>query len=140
MIDWSTVTPEEWDTARRVSDAVNLHIAADENSRGFVACRMDDGRSNGSLYDTRSDAVRHHLAGGQESNYLYLKVTPGGMSPREAWVMVVAFRRLRDAGIRPDHEDTVLPQRRELLAGIDRRLSVPRITPQSLIVPDTFRR
>lgn len=140
MIDWSTVTPEEWDTARRASDAVNLHIAADPDARGYVACRMDDGRSNGDLYDTRADGVRHHMKGGQESNYCYLKVTPGGMGPREAWVMIVAFRKLRDAGIRPDHEDVVLPQRRELLARLDPRLAPPRITPQSLILPDTFRR
>ncbi|MFG2848499.1 hypothetical protein ACGF12_35870 [Kitasatospora sp. NPDC048296] len=140
MIDWDKVTPEEWDTARRVSDAVNLHIAATPDARGFVACRMDDGRSNGDLYDTRRDAVRHHMKAGQESNYLYIKVVPGGITPRSAWVMVVAFRKLRDAGIRPDHEDVQLPHQRELLAGIDRRLAVPRLTPADLVLPDTFRR
>ncbi|MEU9048382.1 hypothetical protein AB0D63_43340 [Kitasatospora sp. NPDC048343] len=140
MIDWEKVTPEEWDTARRVSDAVNLHIAADPDARGYVACRMDDGRSDNALYDTRGDAVRHHMKAGQESNYFYVKVTPDGLTPKAAWVLVVAFRKLRDAGIRPDHEDVQLPQRRELLAGLDRRLSVPRLDPASLVLPDTFRR
>lgn len=140
MIDFSKVTPEEWDVARRVADAVNIHITANPDARGFVACRMDDGRSNGDLYDTRKDAVRHHMKAGQESNYFYVKVTPDGLTPRAAWVLVVAFRRLRDAGIRPDHEDVQLPQRRELLARVDRRLAVPRLAPQDLIIPDTFRR
>jgi hypothetical protein len=80
------------------------------------------------------------MKAGQESNYFYVKVTPDGLTPRAAWVLVVSFRRLRDAGTRPDHEDVQLPQRRELLAGLDPRLAVPRLDPASLVLPDTFRR
>jgi hypothetical protein len=140
MIEWDKVTPEEWDTARRVADAVNLHLEVDPEARGFVACRMDDGRSNHTLYDTRSDAVRHHMASGQESNYFYVKVGPDSLSPRAAWVLVVSFRRLRDAGYRPDHEDVQLPHRRELLRGLDPRLAPPSVRPSDLILPATFRR
>lgn len=125
MIDWSQVTPEEWDVARRISDALNLHLSVDPSARGWIACRMDDGRSNGTLYDKRSDAVRHHMKAGQESNYFYLKVHPGGMSAKEAWVQVVYFRTLRDKGIRPDHEEVILPQRAELLAPVSQRLVIP---------------
>jgi hypothetical protein len=132
MINWDTMTPEEWDVARRVSDAVNLHISVNEQARGWVACRMDTGESDGSLYDTRSDAVRHQK---NESFCFYLKVQPGGMTAKQAWVNVVAFRKLRDAGIRPDHEDVTLPQRAELMRHVAPRLVLPR-----QYVPATFRR
>jgi len=131
MINFEAMTPEEWDVARRVADAVNIHIQANEDARGWVACSMQDGRSDGSLYDTRRDAVRHQR---DESNCFYMKVAPGGITPKEAWVNVVAFRRLRDAGIRPDHEDVTLPQRGELLGGIAPRLLIPRQH-----IPSTFR-
>lgn len=133
MINWDTVTPEEWDVARRVSDAVNLHIAVNENARGFVACRMDTGHSDGTLYDTRTQAVRHQKS--DESYYFYVKVQPGGLQPKEAWTLVVAFRELRAAGIRPDHEDVTIPQRSELLTHVAPRLVLPR-----QYVPATFRR
>jgi len=148
MIDWDAVTPEEWDVARRVADAVNIHLAADPDARGFVACRMDTGRSDGNLYDTRSDAVRHMMPSGEESWYMYVKVTPEGATPKGAWVYVVQCRAMRERGIRPDHEDIQLPTRLEALARLtgDRRLA-PRpgihdlVLPSSaLIVPDTFRR
>lgn len=126
------MTPEEWDVARRVADAVNIHLLANDGARGWVACRMDDGRSDGALYDTRAAAVRHQS---NESFCFYLKVAPGGIQPKEAWVNVVAFRKLRDAGIRPDHEDVTLPQRGELLGTIAPRLVIPRQN-----VPATFRR
>jgi hypothetical protein len=126
MIDWTQVTPEEWDVARRVSDAMNLHLHVNPSARGWIACRMDDGRSNGDLYEKRSDAVRHHMKAGEESFYFYLKVHPGGMAPKEAWVMVVYFRSLRDKGIRPDHEEVVMPHRAELLAPVAPRLVIPR--------------
>lgn len=125
MIDWAQVTPEEWDVARRVSDAVNIHLAVDPGARGFVACRMDTGASNGTLYDTRSAAVRHHMAAAEESFYFYVKIHPGGMSPKEAWVMVVYFRALREKGIRPDHEEAIMPQRAELLKNVAPRLVIP---------------
>lgn len=131
MINFEAMTPEEWDVARRVADAVNLHILANEDARGWVACSMQDGRSDGNLYDTRRDAVRHQS---DETNRFYLKVAPGGIQPKEAWVSVVYFRSLRDAGIRPDHEDVTLPQRAELLKGVAPRLLIPR--PH---IPSTFR-
>jgi len=134
VIDWSKVTPEEWDVARRVSDAVNLHLAVNPAARGFVACRMDTGHSNGDLYDTRSDAVRHHMKAGEESFYFYVKLHPGGMNPKEAWVMVVYFRALRDKGIRPDHEEAIMPQRAELLKHVAPRLVIP--TPRRIRLED----
>jgi hypothetical protein len=137
VINWDEVTPEEWDVARQVSDAMNIHLAVNADARGFVACRMDTGKSNGELYDTRADAVRHHMKNGEESFYFYLKLHPGGMNPKEAWVMIVYFRALREKGIRPDHEDVFMPQRSELLKNVSPRLVVPR---QPGFIPPTFMR
>jgi hypothetical protein len=51
-------------------------------------------------------------------------------------VLIVSFRSLRDRGIRPDHEDVVIPQRGELLQNIAPRILLPRVRQN---IPPTFR-
>lgn len=137
MIDFDAVTPEEWDVARRVQEAVNIHLQVDPEARGFVACSMADGRSDGSLYDTRTQAVHHQMKSANESNFFYPKVHLGGMSLREAWAVVVYFRALRDKGIRPDHEEVLMPQDSDLLRGVAPRLVLP---PRRITIPPIPRR
>jgi hypothetical protein len=99
------------DAAKRVSDAVNLHMLASdagwawENVRGqFMAFRLEDGRSDGTLYPTKLDAVRHQY---DEFTCMYLKLHAGGMSVCEAEIMLKIHRQAYSNGFRladPDHK------------------------------------
>ena len=87
------------DAARRCSDAVNLHLVAlgHEAVRRWVAIRLIDGGSDGVLYDTKRDAVRHQA---HEQRCAYVCVAPGGMSPCAAESYLATHRKLYDAGFR----------------------------------------
>lgn len=92
------------DEARRAADAVNLHIAAlgHEAYGKWVAIRLSDGGSDGTLYDTRPDAIRHQL---HEQLCAYFCIPPFGnlLSPPEAEAFLTYTRSLYDAGYRiPD--------------------------------------
>jgi hypothetical protein len=118
-LDFSQVTPEEWDAARRMAEAVNLHVlacAADRDQRTvppFIAIDLADGRCpDGTLYDSRADAVRH-----QKSDYrFYVKIGPATMSDREALVCLMYARRAYATGHVFAEEEVVMPQRLELAA------------------------
>jgi hypothetical protein len=92
------------DAAKRVSDAVNLHmLAADagwawDNVRGkFMAFALADGKSDGVLYDSKRDAVRHQS---DEFLCMYLKLHAGGMSICEAEIMLKIHRQAYSNGFR----------------------------------------
>ena len=92
------------DEARRACDQVNLHIAAlgHESYGKWVAIRLSDGGSDGVLYDTRPDAIRHQL---HEQLCAYFCIPPFGsmLTPREAEAFLSYARSLYDAGYRiPD--------------------------------------
>jgi hypothetical protein len=91
--------------AQRASDAVNLHVSAlgFDACRKWVAVRLADGRSDGTLYDTKRDAVRHQS---DEQLCAYVCVPPGGMTVCQAESVLAFHRRAYDAGFRlidPDH-------------------------------------
>lgn len=93
------------DAAQACADAVNLHrtaIGADAIGR-VVAVRLADGTSDGTLYDSRSDAIRHQL---HEQMCAYVHVAPGGMTVCQAESYMAFVRSSYDAGMRlvdPDH-------------------------------------
>lgn len=92
------------DSARRATDAINLHIHAHGHDAfgKWVAIRMSDGSSDGTLYDTRPDAIRHQL---HESQSMYFRIPPYGqfITPAEAETMLTYARSCYDAGRRvPD--------------------------------------
>lgn len=113
-------TREEWTAAERMSDAVNLHVAAQNaqlgNGRdrpGYVAIRLMDGRSpDGVLYDTRKDAARHQA----DPWCFYVKVGRSKMSTKEAWVLLNYARAAKKRGVLFAEEEVILPQRLELAA------------------------
>jgi hypothetical protein len=72
----------------------------------WIAVRLSDGGSDGSLYDTRADAVRHQL---HETLCAYVKVPPGGMQPNEADIFLNYHRDLYDKGFRLPDPDFALP-------------------------------
>lgn len=101
------------DAARHCADAVNLHVMVDHvNAIGkWVAVRLADGESDGVLYDTKADAVRHQL---HETMCAYVCIPPGGMPVADAEVYLRTMRQLYDAGYRladPDKHVTMTDNR-----------------------------
>lgn len=102
-------TQEEKDAVMRLCDAVNVHIDAigSEAFGKYVAVRLEDGRSvDGALYDTRADAVRHTP---HDPWCFYVKVNPGGIQPREAWVVLGYARQAKKAGVVFQNEEPIVP-------------------------------
>jgi hypothetical protein len=85
------------DEARRISDAMTLHILADRdgNPGKWLAFRLSDGTGDGVVYDTPIEAADAQL---HYKQCLYLQINRGGMSYREAQVMLTYYRKVYDAG------------------------------------------
>lgn len=84
------------DAGRRMADAHEVARVAGGHGR-FIAVRLSDGWSNGDVYDTRDDAVRHQS--GFAELYAYVKVQPGPMPPAEATRWIDFHKRAADAGM-----------------------------------------
>ncbi len=102
---------EHTDAAKRVCDSVNLHqLAGDagwawENVRGkWMAFKLEDGSSDGTLYDSKQDAIHHQS---DEFLCMYLPLHPGAMNVCEAEIMLKFHRKAYDAGFRLPDPDTV---------------------------------
>jgi len=72
------------DAAKRLSNAINLHIHAQGNEAFFkiIAFRLDDGSSDNNLYETRDEAIRHTRS--KPGVWAFAQVHPTGSNPREA--------------------------------------------------------
>jgi hypothetical protein len=106
-------TEDEKNAVQRLCDAVNLHWEAlgSEAVGKYVAIRLSDGRSpDGTLYDTRADAARVQ----PDPWCFYVRVTPGGIQPKEAWVVLGYSRQAKKAGVVFQNEEPIIPQRLEL--------------------------
>lgn len=79
------IDPDFRDSARRASDIVNSWYTVEEwesLKNKFVAIRLSDGGSDGNLYDSKRDAVRHT----DESLHAYVcyrNLGPQGANPRD---------------------------------------------------------
>lgn len=93
------------DTAKRAADHHNLHLTAvglDAVGR-FFAVALHDGSSDGVLYDSKADAVRHQRH--NEQFYCYVPITPAAKTPCEMETWIAYVRALYDAGARlPDRD------------------------------------
>lgn len=87
------------DEARRMSDAHNLHLSVHGTAAAgkWIACNLGDGRSDGVLYDTREQAIRHQFS---EWLCAYVCIQATGMTPRQAWKYLEFTRGLYKAGMR----------------------------------------
>ena len=87
------------DAARRASDAVNLHysVLGFDAVGKWVAVRLSDGRSDGVLYDSKREAVRHQA---DERLCAFIRISPGGMNACRAESFLKMSRMARDAGFR----------------------------------------
>lgn len=83
------------DDGKRLSDAVAVAIAAGGRGR-WIAARLSDGGTDGNVYDTRGDAIRHQL---HEEQCCYVLIPPmGQMPPHEATAFLEFHRRRVKAG------------------------------------------
>jgi len=103
--DHSTWCPQKYfaghsDAARRMSDTYALHrIGAGYSAHGkWFAVRLDDGRTDDTLYDSKPDAIRHQHH--DERFYTFVKIVAPTMTPCDAEVMLRIARNLHAAGFR----------------------------------------
>lgn len=105
------------DRAQRLSDAVTLAILG--QGRGvvgkWIAARLSDGRTDGNVYDRKSDAIRHQL---HEQQCAYVCIPLDGMTVRQAGTYLRFTEGLYRAGARLSDPDQhiQMPTRREQFA------------------------
>lgn len=115
------------DAARRIADIVNAQAVAqpfDVLVRSWMAFKLSDGTSDGVLYDSRPDAIRHQ-SNESECLYLCLREAPGGMLPMQAQALINFHRMAYDAGGRvthPSDRQMIMPLAREDVMSQYRRL------------------
>jgi hypothetical protein len=101
------------DAAKRVCDTYNLHRAAGaafgirSNLNKIFACALADGSSDGDLYDTRQDAIRHQHH--NEKWYAYLRVERYLMTICQAESMLRWHREAYEKGLVFTDRDDRLP-------------------------------
>lgn len=94
------------DEGKRLSEAVTLAILSGGRGR-WIAARLSDGGTDGNVYDTREDAIRHQL---HEDQCCYVKVPPAGeMPPLEATGYIEFNRRRVKAGMRMVDPEAAAP-------------------------------
>lgn len=97
MGDYSNIllaTPEEYSSAKRLSDNINALAVAqplDVLTHSWIAVSLADGSYDGTLYDTRADAVKHQVHETQCA-YVCLKEAISGMDIREAYAYLKFHR------------------------------------------------
>lgn len=110
------------DAAKRISDVVTQAIADRQGNR-WMAFALEDGASNGTVFDTKADAIRHHRNAARQ--YMYLKIPLDYLSPRAAEVFLKLHRQLKALGQHPDDEmiksEYMFDNRREAYPELDAR-------------------
>ena len=80
------VSKELLDSANRASDFINniiAHSEWDDIKNGFVAIRLSDGHCNGTVYESKRDAVRHCKDERRYAFVCFRNLGPNGSNPRE---------------------------------------------------------
>lgn len=88
------------DAARRMSDIVNAMITFHgpfEIASKFMSFRLTDGTSDGALYDTKREAVRH-VSNEKYFAFFCFRSAMGGMSPKDAQIFLDVHRHAYDNG------------------------------------------
>jgi hypothetical protein len=127
---------EHSDPAKRVYDNYHLHRTADyfASLGKWIAVALQDGASDGVLYDSKSDAIHHQHH--NEQWYAYIQITPANMTVCSAEIYLGVIRRLYDKGLRmvdPDHRGggPELIKR----ASYEDQLALARLRPTNIRVP-----
>lgn len=106
------------DAAARMRDAINLHVVAGtlgvrDRELQWVAIKLEDGRSDGEVYASRKDAVRHTM--NKSRGWFYAKIGAQTMGERESLIVLQQARQAFKAGIVFAEEDVATPMLSELL-------------------------
>lgn len=109
------------DAARRMSDAINSRLTFSdpwEIRNCWMVFRLEDGRTDGNLYDTKMDAIRH------VSDYRYwaffcFRNCMGGSKPFDCQVFLNLHRHAYTNGGQLTDPDARHPQNKRLLTGGD---------------------
>lgn len=136
------------DVGKRIADQYSLHRVADPHGSigKWFAVTLHDGTSDGTLYDTKQQCIRHQKQ--FEMYYAYIQVTPAHMTPKYADTFIDLHRRMYDKGIRMADPDASNGGRDVIrrLTETDQRNQTRSITvgdrpPSNLIIPgrNTFR-
>lgn len=114
----TAVTQEVRDSAKRMCDAINLHVTAGalglhDRVILWVALNIADGRSDGNIYDSRVDAAR--FTDNLPGTYFYCKVGVDYIQEKEAILVLQQHRQSFARGVRFRDEQVVTPILSELL-------------------------
>ena len=84
----------ELDAAKRLHEAVALHLVADFERaiRSVVIVKLEDGSTDGVLYDSWDDACRIMERYRDARFYAPVRVTPDGITERDARLLLRAMR------------------------------------------------
>lgn len=104
------------DAALRMSDILNAAVLTPGATGRVIAIRLHDGGSDGVLYDTRADAIRHQK--GNEALCDYVVIKPTAYHPSDCQGRLDFTRALYDRGWRWDAgaPAVIMPVRAEDLA------------------------
>jgi hypothetical protein len=117
---------EVLDAAKRVADIINGQAIAqpfDVLIRSVMAFSLEDGQSDGVLYDSQTDAMARQS---RPCMYLSLREAPGGILPMQAQSILTYWRMIQDAGGGPESgpRAMVMPLAREdMLSQMKRMLA-----------------
>jgi len=123
------------DAGQRMSDTVqNVRHAADwdDIKNGWMAFRLEDGYSDGTIYDNKNDAVWYMRNKASKYFYLTLRNCMHGLSPKEATLILAMTRVQSERGrynpVPDDLRDPINPITTEdVMAELS--LSVPWVVP-----------
>lgn len=88
------------DAAKRMSDRLNLMLIAQPweiLKTSWMAFKLADGDSDGVLYDTREDAIKHQLHENLCA-YFFMRTALGGVTARDCQLFLDVHRQVYDAG------------------------------------------
>lgn len=92
-----------WEQVKNVAHSYGW----DERIRGYLAIKLQDGSTDGVLYETKQDAVKHCRGDEQWFAFFSFRTAPNGFaSPKDAAVFLAYHRMVYDQGGRlPDPDD-----------------------------------
>jgi hypothetical protein len=88
------------DAAKRLADNVNARIVFtpfDQLTRSWMAFKLEDGSTDGTLYDSREDAISHQVDE-KLCAYICMRQCLQGISYRDADLFLKMHRMVYDAG------------------------------------------
>lgn len=100
---FAELKPDLIDAGKRASDTVNLHVTFgqwDEIKDKWIAFFLLDGSSDGTLYDSATDAITHQLHEQQCVYVCFRGLGPAGSKPYEMAKLIGFWRDAYAAGMR----------------------------------------